>query len=151
MQSQDIEPTSVLASDSTHDALKQIAQVRDALQDVIRGKAEVIGSLLTASPRGSLSDAGAPSLPELLPTASGEGELPGTELMAEEVEQVEEAAFWMPLWAERHLGFLQGLSEKHPGFYLGFYRVFYLDHLRLHPGLSCPSRVLVLPGPAVLV
>ena len=48
MQSQDTEPTSVPASDSTHDALQQLAQVRDALQDIIRGKAEVIDSLLTA-------------------------------------------------------------------------------------------------------
>lgn len=48
MPLQNTEPSTMPASETTREALTQIAQVREALQNVIRGKAEVIDSLLTA-------------------------------------------------------------------------------------------------------
>ncbi len=48
MPLQDTGPSTMPAPDATREALTQIAQVREALQNVIRGKTEVIDSLLTA-------------------------------------------------------------------------------------------------------
>ncbi|MAI73122.1 MAG: magnesium chelatase [Rhodopirellula sp.] len=48
MSIQNSESTTTPKSDTTGEALTQISQVRDALQNVIRGKTEVIDSLLTA-------------------------------------------------------------------------------------------------------
>ncbi len=48
MPLQDTGPSATPASDATREALRQIAQVREALRNVIRGKTEVIDSLLTA-------------------------------------------------------------------------------------------------------
>ena len=48
MPLQDTGPSTMPASAATREALTQIAQVREALQNVIRGKTEVIDSLLTA-------------------------------------------------------------------------------------------------------
>lgn len=48
MPLQNTGPSTIPASETTREALTQIAQVREALQNVIRGKAEVIDSLLTA-------------------------------------------------------------------------------------------------------
>ncbi len=48
MPLQDTGPSTMPVPDATREALTQIAQVREALQNVIRGKTEVIDSLLTA-------------------------------------------------------------------------------------------------------
>ena len=48
MPPHDASPPTMPTSNSTHEALTQITHVREALQNVIRGKAEVIDSLLTA-------------------------------------------------------------------------------------------------------
>ena len=48
MPPQDTSTQTMAESDTTHEALTQISHVREALQNVIRGKSEVIDSLLTA-------------------------------------------------------------------------------------------------------
>lgn len=48
MQSQETAPAAIPSTDMTQEALVKIANVRSALQGVIRGKVEVIDSLLTA-------------------------------------------------------------------------------------------------------